>query len=80
MPDEAEIIPPDPRADAEREERIRKRAYQLLGGWIAGRKSGGILASRSAAYRSGNASHIAFSFIGRSPLASFEKPMGLGNC
>jgi Protein of unknown function (DUF2934) len=29
MPDEAEIIPPDPRADAEREERIRKRAYQL---------------------------------------------------
>ena len=29
MPDEAEMIPPDPRADAEREERIRKRAYQL---------------------------------------------------
>lgn len=29
MPNETEIIPPDPRADAEREERIRKRAYQL---------------------------------------------------
>src|SRR6185437_14972358 len=29
MPNEKEIVPPDPQADAEREERIRERAYQL---------------------------------------------------
>jgi hypothetical protein len=27
MPNEAESVPPDPHANAEREERIRKRAY-----------------------------------------------------
>ena len=29
MPNDAEIVPPNALADAEREERIRKRAYQL---------------------------------------------------
>ena len=29
MPNDKEIVPPDPQSDAEREERIRKRAYQL---------------------------------------------------
>ena len=29
MQNETEIIPPDPLADGDREERIRKRAYQL---------------------------------------------------
>ena len=29
MPNETEIIPPDPLADGDREERIRQRAYQL---------------------------------------------------
>jgi hypothetical protein len=29
MPKEKEIVPPDPQSDAEREDRIRKRAYQL---------------------------------------------------
>jgi hypothetical protein len=29
MPNETEIIPPNPLADGDREERIRKRAYQL---------------------------------------------------
>ena len=29
MPNEKETLPPDPQADAEREERIRERAYQL---------------------------------------------------
>jgi Protein of unknown function (DUF2934) len=29
MPNDKEIVPPDPQSDVEREERIRKRAYQL---------------------------------------------------
>ena len=29
MPNETEIIPPNPLADGDREERIRQRAYQL---------------------------------------------------
>ena len=48
MPTETEPIPPNPAVDADREERIRRRAYQL---WekdgVSGRKSGGILASRA---------------------------------